>query len=133
MFNFNGAEFLLLVLLALIVLGPQRLPEYAQKLAQAVRQLRDLAEGARSQIKDEMGPAFEDVDWRQLDPRQYDPRRIVREALSTPEVEDSPKKLRGTPTPVTQPPADDTPVTGRRRPMAAYDPTRPTPYDAEAT
>lgn len=49
-----------------------------------MRQLRDLAEGAKTQIKQEMGPAFEDVDWRQLDPRQYDPRRIVREALTEP-------------------------------------------------
>ena len=28
-----------------------------------------------------MGPEFEDINWRQFDPRQYDPRRIVREAL----------------------------------------------------
>jgi hypothetical protein len=32
-------------------------------------------------MKDEMGPDFDDVDWKKLDPRQYDPRRIIREAL----------------------------------------------------
>lgn len=84
--NLQGGELLLLILLALIVLGPERLPGYAAKLAQAVRNLRDLAEGAKSQIKDEMGPAFDDINWRQLDPRQYDPRRIVRDALSGPSV-----------------------------------------------
>lgn len=81
MLNIQGGEVVLLVLLALLVLGPSRLPHYAARLAQAVRQLRDLAEGAKSQMRTEMGPAFEDIDWRQLDPRQYDPRRIVREAL----------------------------------------------------
>ena len=40
-----------------------------------------MAEGAKTQIKDELGPEYEDVDWRKLDPRQYDPRRIIREAL----------------------------------------------------
>jgi len=80
----NGGELLLLVVLALIILGPDKLPEYAAKLAQFVRSARDMAEGAKSQIKEEMGPGFEDVDWKALDPRQYDPRRIVREALATP-------------------------------------------------
>lgn len=80
----NGGEFLLLIVLALIILGPDKLPEYAAKLARFVRSARDMAEGAKSQIKEEMGPGFEDVDWRALDPRQYDPRRIVREALATP-------------------------------------------------
>lgn len=84
MANLNGGELLLLLILAVIILGPSKLPEYAASLARAVRNLRDMAEGAKSQIKEEMGPAFDDVDWQQLDPRQYDPRRIVREALATP-------------------------------------------------
>ncbi|MGC5584295.1 Sec-independent protein translocase TatB [Ornithinimicrobium sp. W1665] len=81
-FNLTSTEIMLLVLLAVVVLGPRRLPHYAARLADLVRKARDLAEGAKAQIKQEMGPAFEDVDWRQLDPRQYDPRRIVREALT---------------------------------------------------
>ena len=32
-------------------------------------------------MKSELGEGFEDMDWKKLDPRQYDPRRIVREAL----------------------------------------------------
>jgi sec-independent protein translocase protein TatB len=41
-----------------------------------------MANGAKSQMKDELGEDFEDLDWRKLDPRQYDPRRIIREALT---------------------------------------------------
>jgi len=40
-----------------------------------------LVDNAQAQMKSEMGEGFEDVDWKKLDPRQYDPRRIVREAL----------------------------------------------------
>jgi sec-independent protein translocase protein TatB len=32
-------------------------------------------------MREEMGPDFDDIDWKKLDPRQYDPRRIIREAL----------------------------------------------------
>lgn len=80
----NGGEILVLIVLALIILGPDKLPQYAAKLGQFARSARDMAEGARSQIREEMGPGFDEVDWQALDPRQYDPRRIVREALATP-------------------------------------------------
>ncbi|MGC1208620.1 MAG: twin-arginine translocase TatA/TatE family subunit, partial [Ornithinimicrobium sp.] len=84
MLNLGSGEILLILILAVIILGPSKLPEYAASLARLVRNLRDMAEGAKTQIKEEMGPACYDVNWDQLDPRQYDPRRIVREALATP-------------------------------------------------
>jgi sec-independent protein translocase protein TatB len=43
--------------------------------------MRSMANSAQAQMKDELGEGFEDLDWRKLDPRQYDPRRIIREAL----------------------------------------------------
>jgi sec-independent protein translocase protein TatB len=83
-FGVNGWEVVLLALIAVFVLGPDRLPEYAAKLAQGIRKLRVMAEGARGQLKDQLGPEYEDINWRQYDPRQYDPRRIVKEALLDP-------------------------------------------------
>ena len=41
-----------------------------------------MASAAKDRVKEEMGSDFDDVDWRKLDPRQYDPRRIIREALT---------------------------------------------------
>ena len=84
--NINGWEFILLIVLAVVILGPERLPEYAAKLGRFVRQARIMAESAKGQLREQMGPEFDDIDWRQYDPRQYDPRRIVREAL----LDDSP-------------------------------------------
>jgi sec-independent protein translocase protein TatB len=81
-FGVNLPEFSVLVLVALIVVGPERLPRYAQQLGRFVREGRRMAMGLREQVREELGPEFDDVDWRKLDPRQYDPRRIVREALS---------------------------------------------------
>ena len=67
----HGGEIVLLILAALILLGPSRLPGYAAKLGQGVRYLRDLAEGAKGQIEEELGPTFQEIDWRQLDPRHH--------------------------------------------------------------
>lgn len=92
MFGINGYEFLLLALIAVIVLGPERLPEYASQLAQLVKGLRRMATGAREQLREEVGSEFDDVDWRKLDPRQYDPRRIIKEALLD-DIEDAIKPV----------------------------------------
>jgi sec-independent protein translocase protein TatB len=78
----NGSEFIVLLAVAAVVLGPERLPRYTQQLTQLIRELRRMAGNAQEKVREELGPEFDDVDWRALDPRQYDPRRIVREALA---------------------------------------------------
>ncbi len=116
MFDINGWEVIVLALVAVVVLGPERLPVYAAKLARGVRQARMLAEGAKAQLKEQLGPDFDDVNWRQYDPRQYDPRRIVREALLDPA------------------PADQGPIAGAQPPVVGdHDPARPIPWDRDAT
>lgn len=74
-------KILVILVIALFVLGPERLPYYAKKLGDLVRNVKHMADGAKDRLRDEMGPDFDDVDWKQLDPRQYDPRRIIRDAL----------------------------------------------------
>jgi sec-independent protein translocase protein TatB len=80
-FDISGGELLILVLVALLVLGPERLPRYAAQLGRFVRDARSFALRAREQVRSEMGEEFDSVDWEALDPRRYDPRRIVRDAL----------------------------------------------------
>lgn len=125
MFGIDTWEFVILVALAAFLIGPERLPEYIAKLRGWIRQARDMAEGAKTQLKDEMGPEFEDVNWRQYDPRQYDPRKIVRQALFDEEDEPTGQLEGGMPDPV----MDAPPVWEPMR----YDPDRPTPFDLEAT
>ncbi len=121
-FGIDTWEFLILVALGAFLIGPERLPEYLAKFREWVRQARDMAQGAKSQLKEQMGPEFDDVDWRQYDPRQYDPRKIVREALFDEPRDDGP------------PAPDD----GLQAPPALpapprFDPDRPTPFDTDAT
>ena len=161
MLNLGSGEIFLILILAVVILGPSKLPEYAASLARLVRTMRDMAEGAKTQIKEEMGPAFDDVNWDQLDPRQYDPRRIVREALAMPsDKAKTTAELAGM-GPVDPPgksskdsgskdslsmgaPSDqatesqETSTKARRpatvrRPRQRFDPDLPTPFDVDAT
>lgn len=123
-FGYDMEKFLLLLVVAAVLLGPERLPRYAEKLAQFTKRARAWAGEARTRVKDEMGEDFDAVEWQKLDPRQYDPRRIIRDAL-----------LDDAPVPVVQAAAvgaaaaatSPAPVT------MAFDPDAAVPFDSEAT
>jgi len=122
-FGIDSEKLIILAVITALVLGPKRLPEYARKLAEWVRKFREFADNAQSQLSDELG---EEVDWRKLDPRQYDPRRIIRDAL----VEPLPGSAAG---------ASAAPIRGHSAAVAAMAaqeqlaPGEPAPFDAEAT
>lgn len=127
MFGINGLEFVILAIVAVMIIGPERLPEYAAQLGRLVRELRRMATGAREQLRDEVGSEFTDVDWRKLDPRQYDPRRIIKEALLD---DDEPLKPQSPSGP--RPAADRaaSPTADRQARLGAG---QPAPFDSEAT
>lgn len=81
MFGINGGEFIILLVIAVLVIGPERLPGYAEQLAGIVRRVKTFMADTKVKVSEELGPEIGDVDWAQLDPRRYDPRRIVRDAL----------------------------------------------------
>ena len=134
MLGINGLELVVLALIAVMVLGPERLPEYAAQLARLVKGLRRMATGAREQLREEVGPELDEVDWRKLDPRQYDPRRIIKEALLDdvadafkPVSDGAPRTVPPAATPGVARPALSVPV-GPRLPAG-----QAAPYDLEAT
>ncbi|MDD7929558.1 twin-arginine translocase TatA/TatE family subunit [Microbacterium thalli] len=85
-FGLDGDKLILIGVAAVLLLGPERLPQLAEALARFTVRAREWVNGAKDRVKDEMGPEFSEVEWRKLDPRQYDPRRIIRDAL----LEDAP-------------------------------------------
>ncbi|WP_144793104.1 twin-arginine translocase TatA/TatE family subunit [Kocuria palustris] len=94
MFGISGLEAIVLIVVILLVVGPERLPEYAENLRDLVKRARRYATGAKEDLRETLGPEIGDIDWRKLDPRQYDPRTIVRDALLEADQEDSAEKRR---------------------------------------
>ena len=80
-FGLSADKLIVIAVIALMVVGPERLPKYAEGFARLVKRVGEYLRGAKDRVSSDMGPEFEDVDWRKLDPRQYDPRRIIREAI----------------------------------------------------
>ncbi len=80
----DPTKLIFIAVLALFLVGPDKLPDYAAKLARFVRSARGMLDDAKDRVREELGPDFDEEEWRKLDPRQYDPRRIIRDALLEP-------------------------------------------------
>jgi len=89
-FDVGIAEIFVLALVALFIFGPDRLPDVARQAGRFVRQLRGLASQARTQIAEELGPEFADLDLKDLDPKA-----LVKKHLLDDVEDDKPKQRRG--------------------------------------
>jgi sec-independent protein translocase protein TatB len=96
--DFSPDKFIVICIVAAILIGPKKLPEYAARLARLVRWFRGMVDGAQSRMRDELGPEYQDLDWKKLDLRKYDPRQIVRDSLMT-DPESAPDRTEWAPNP----------------------------------
>ncbi len=135
--DINGPEFALLLVLAVILFGPERLPDLARKAARLVNFLRTTANNAQQQLSRELGPEFENLDFRDLNPRSF----IQKNLLDNSVVADVKAEINGlgetlgeTQQSVRQSidGVKDVNPGGPHDAMSAATPAR-TPYDVEAT
>ncbi len=89
MFNIGWGEFLILIVAGLLILGPERLPSAAAWLGRTVRQVREYANGAREQLRSELGPEFDELrapleelrGLRGFNPRGFNPTSVITRHL----------------------------------------------------
>jgi sec-independent protein translocase protein TatB len=60
-----------LAVIALIVFGPNELPKVASQAGRMLRDLRRIAEGAKADLRDGLGPEFKDFDFEDLNPKTF--------------------------------------------------------------
>ena len=111
MFGVGLPEFAVLAFVAVLVFGPDKLPELAKQAGTLIKSVRKMANTARDELRAELGPEYSDLELRDLDPRTIVKRHIA-EVLE----ED-----------------DDEPVQPRRRGQRPLVDGEVPPYDADAT
>jgi sec-independent protein translocase protein TatB len=120
-FDVGMGEILLLILAALFVFGPDRLPGVVSQAARLMRQVRELAAGARSELSDAIGPELRDLDLaKDLGLRELNPRRAIERLVAQVDVDGPAHTANGSngSTPARQ--AGDAPTGELPRP--SYDP-----------
>ena len=85
-----------IALVAVLVFGPDRLPDLARQAGRMARQLRTFAHAARDELRTELGPEYADLQLRDLDPRVI-VRKHIMEAMNEEDDDDEQTKRRQRP------------------------------------
>jgi sec-independent protein translocase protein TatB len=70
-FDLSFFKLAVLAVIALIVFGPNELPRIARQVGRALRDLRQIAEGAKADLREGLGPEFQDFDFDDLNPKRF--------------------------------------------------------------
>lgn len=79
MFDLSITKLLALAVIALIIFGPNELPRIARQAGRALRDLRQIAEGAKADLREGLGPEFQDFDFQDLNPKRFVAKHLLEE------------------------------------------------------
>ena len=86
MFDLSITKLLVLAVIALVVFGPKELPRIAAQAGRALRDLRRIADNAKADLKEGLGPEFADFDIDDLNPKRFVQKHLFDE-FETPAVQ----------------------------------------------
>jgi len=81
-FDLSLTKLLVLAVIALVVFGPNELPKIAAQAGRALRDLRRIAEGAKADLREGLGPEFQDFDFEDLNPRRFVQKHLLDEPVN---------------------------------------------------
>lgn len=88
-FDFGAGELIGLGILAMVLVGPEKLPQLAVEAAKIVKKVRSLASSATNELKENLGPGFEDLKPADLNPKTFVKKQIesvLDESNSKPKI-----------------------------------------------
>ena len=85
MFDLSPFKLLVLAVIALVVFGPYELPKIARQAGRMLRDLRRIAEGAKADLREGLGPEFQDFDFEDLNPRKFVQKHLLDDMDQVPE------------------------------------------------
>ena len=87
MFNDIGPlELVTLIVLAVLVFGPDKLPKVIQDVTRTIRKIRDFSESAKQDIRQELGPEFKDFEFEDLNPKTFIRKQLDNDDLGLKEI-----------------------------------------------
>ena len=79
LFDVGAGELLVIVLLAVVLFGPEKLPDLIKKTARVIKYLRDVANSATDTLKTQLGPEFADLTPADLNPKRLLERTVLKD------------------------------------------------------
>jgi sec-independent protein translocase protein TatB len=94
-FDLSIPKLLVLAVIALVIFGPNELPKMASQAGRALRDLRRIAEGAKNDLRDGLGPEFAEFEIEDLHPKRFVQKHFLDDLngdVKTPVVTAAPRQ-----------------------------------------
>jgi sec-independent protein translocase protein TatB len=79
-------ELVTIIVLAVLVFGPDKLPKVIQDVMRTIRKIREFSESAKADIREELGPEFKDFDFEDLNPKTFLRKQLDNDELGLKEI-----------------------------------------------
>ncbi|MFD9095640.1 sec-independent translocase [Streptomyces collinus] len=87
MFNDIGPlELVTIIVIAVLVFGPDKLPKVIQDVTRTIRKIREFSESAKHDIRSELGPEFKDFEFEDLNPKAFLRKQLDSDELGLKEI-----------------------------------------------
>ena len=86
MFNIDASELILLLILGVVMFGPEKLPMFARKAARVFVAVRNIANNAQTQLGEELGPEYSDLKLEDLNPKKFVAKHMREEIAAIEEA-----------------------------------------------
>ncbi|MCX6450516.1 MAG: sec-independent translocase [Actinobacteria bacterium] len=86
MFGIGGGELLTLLLVAVFLIGPDKLPQFTVDAARFIKKVKALAQSATTELRENLGPGFEDLQVQDLHPKKFISKHL-NDAMEEPKEE----------------------------------------------
>jgi sec-independent protein translocase protein TatB len=113
-FDLSIPKLLVLAVIALVIFGPNELPVIASQVGRVLRDLRRIAESAKNDLREGLGPEFADFEIEDLNPKRFVQKHLSGDLNADQGAQQQPAR---------QTAANDTPLAQGERP----------PFDPNAT
>lgn len=77
MLDIGPLELVALVVLAVLVFGPEKLPKVIRDVSQFIRKIREFSDSAKEDIRSELGPEFKDFEFEDLNPKTFVRKHVM--------------------------------------------------------
>lgn len=135
MFGIDAIDLVIILVLAVVMFGPERLPEYSRKAARIFVYLRDIANSAKGTLRTELGPEYSDLELRDLHPKAFIAKHMREEVAlideAKRELQDAQASLKQSTREVEQQAGEA--IVAAKESVALPAPIESSPFDAEST
>lgn len=94
MFGIDAVELVLILVLAVLLFGPEKLPQFSRKVARIYVYLRGIANNTQNTLRDQLGPEYADLELTDLNPKAFVKKHLSQEVAAIEEAKREIEEMR---------------------------------------